>query len=97
MTDQDNLLSADEHEVLEQIAQRNDPQIEAQRATALLAMADGQSRSDAAAASGLTAGQLDYFLRKFREQRLSAFDPVTQTPMIHQRHPMKIRQRSYGV
>ncbi len=73
MTEQDTFLSANERETLQQIVQTADPEIEAQRAQALLAIDDGQSQAAAAAESGLTSGQLEYFLRKFREQRLDAF------------------------
>jgi transposase-like protein len=73
MSEQDGFLSAEERQALEQIVAQGDGDGDAQRAQALLAIADGQTRADAAAAAGLTDGQLEYFLRKFRDQRLDAF------------------------
>jgi transposase-like protein len=73
MSEQNGFLSAEERQALEQIVEQGSGSGDAQRAQALLAIADGQTRADAAAAAELTDGQLEYFLRKFRDQRLDAF------------------------
>lgn len=83
MTANQALLSPEARPVIEQLAaSRRD--IEGQRAAALLAVADGQSQAEAAAANGLTEGQVGYIVRKFREQGLGAFAaagaPPAETP-----------------
>lgn len=66
------LLTDEIRPIIEQIAgTRQD--IEGQRATALLALADGRSQAEAAATAGLTEGQVNYIVRKFRDQGLGAF------------------------
>lgn len=77
MTVNQSLLSADEKSTLEQIAATRQD-IEGQRAGALLAISAGESHANAAAAHGMTEGQVAYILRKFREQRLDAF-PSSRT------------------
>lgn len=73
------LLSPETRPVIEQLAEsRRD--IEGQRAAALLAIADGQSQAEAAAAHGLTEGQVGYIVRKFREQGLEAFPSAGAAP-----------------
>lgn len=77
MTANQPLLSGETQTVIEQIAAtRND--IEGQRAAALLAIDAGQSQAEAAAANGLTEGQVNYIVRKFREQGLDAFSSLEQ-------------------
>jgi hypothetical protein len=72
MTADQALISPEARPVIEQLAEsRRD--IEGQRAAALLAVANGQSQADAAAANGLTEGQVGYIVRKFRQQGLDAF------------------------
>lgn len=76
------LLTEEDKAVLERIAaERQD--IEGQRAAALLALAGGQSQAEAAAAHGLTEGQVSYIVRKFREQGLEAF-PAAGQPVVAQ-------------
>lgn len=78
MTANQTLLSAEDKVVLGQIAAARQD-IEGQRAAALLAIAGGQSHAEAAAANGLTDGQVGYIVRKFREQGLSAFSAVERS------------------
>ncbi|WP_374686283.1 helix-turn-helix domain-containing protein [Promineifilum sp.] len=73
--DTDTLLSAEMRERVEQIAATR-PNIDGQRAAALLAVDAGQRYAEAAAANGLTEGQVGYIVRKFREQGLDAFPPA---------------------
>jgi hypothetical protein len=80
MPERDLALTTDEISILKTIADR--PDVDGQRAQAVLAINAGVARADAAAAAGLSAGQVDYFLRRFREQRLSAFETVTQTTAV---------------
>lgn len=82
MTVNQSFLSDDEKSALEQIAATRQD-IEGQRAGALLAVAAGESQANAAAAQGLTEGQVAYIIRKFRDQRLGAFPagaPATAEP-----------------
>ena len=66
------LFSDGERAILEQIAAtRTD--IEGQRAEALAAVSSGKTQAEAAAASGLTEGQVSYIVRRFRDQGLAAF------------------------
>jgi hypothetical protein len=75
MTDTDSLLTAGMREQIAEIAaSRQD--IHGQRAAALLAVDAGQRYAEAAAANGLTEGQVGYIVRKFREQGLGAFPPA---------------------
>lgn len=72
MTDIQALLSDETRTALQQLALSQD--IDGQRAAALLAVADGQTQAEAAAAHDLTEGQVGYIVRKFREQGLGAFE-----------------------
>lgn len=72
MSEQDRLLTSAEREALAQW-QQTDAGMDGQRAAALLAVDAGQSQAEAAETAGLTTGQLTYFLRKFREERMDAF------------------------
>ena len=71
MTDSQMLVSDEARPALEQLAAGQD--IAGRRAAALLAVADGHSQSEAAAAHDLTEGQVGYIVRKYREQGLDAF------------------------
>lgn len=71
MENNEPLLTADERAALENLAKRQD--IEGKRATALLAVDSGTTQAEAANQSGLTKGQTQYILRKFRSERLLAF------------------------
>lgn len=71
MAQEDQLLNAEERVVLEKLSLQND--LEGQRARALIALDDGQSQSAAGDLTGLSKGQVQYILRKFRSQRLLAF------------------------
>lgn len=77
MTVNQTLLSEAEKATLEEIASTRQD-IEGQRAGALLALAAGQSQAEAAAAQGLTEGQVGYILRKYREQGLGVFPSAAQ-------------------
>lgn len=68
---QETLLSSDERATVTRLAQQDS--LNGKRAKALLAIDAGQTQAAAAEAAGLTAGQVQYFLQKFREQRLNAF------------------------
>ena len=71
MTDSQTLVSDEARPALEQLAAGQD--IDSRRAAALLAVADGQTQADAAAAHDLTEGQVGYIVRKDRELGLDAF------------------------
>ena len=71
MAQEDHLLTAEERFVLEKISLQKD--LEGQRAKALIALDNGQSQAKAAESAGLSKGQVQYILRKFRSQRLLAF------------------------
>ncbi len=79
MTDIQAILSDETRLALQQLAAGQD--IESRRAGALLAVADGQTQAEAAAAYDLTEGQVSYIVRKFRGQGLDAFaDPGAAAP-----------------
>lgn len=78
MSEENSLLSESERSACNAIALRDD--LDGQRARAVLAVDDGASYSVAGETSGLTAGQVEYFVRKFREQRLDAFSPDVLEP-----------------
>jgi transposase-like protein len=78
MTANQSLLSDETRPIIERIATTRQD-IEGQRAAALLAIADGQTQGEAAAAHSLTEGQVNYIVRKFREQGLGAF-PSSEQP-----------------
>ena len=71
MDQTDNLLTTQEQAALEKIAEQGDTN--AQRAQALLYINAGMQHKEAAEAAGLTVGQANYALKKFRTQRLLAF------------------------
>lgn len=81
MTANQTLLSAEDKVVLEQIAATRQD-IEGQRAAAILAIANGQSYAEAAAAIGLTDGQVSYAARKFREQGPGAFSAIERSAAV---------------
>lgn len=76
MTQSDGLLTTEERAACETMATASD--LNGRRAAALLAVDAGQTQAAAAAAAGLTEGQLRYFLRKFHEQRLDAFSATSE-------------------
>lgn len=78
MTDNQSLLTDEARGVIEQLAATRQD-IEGQRAAALLEVAAGRSYADAAAAHGLTEGQVGYIVRKYREQGLEAFANAADT------------------
>jgi hypothetical protein len=71
MTDKEQLLTIEERTVLEKLAL--EPGVEGKRAAALLLLDGGASQAVAAEQTGLTKGQVQYILKKFRSQRLLAF------------------------
>ena len=87
MTNQNNgnvpegrLLSDQEREAFKMISTGND--LHGQRAIALLAIDDGATQAEAAQKSGLTAGQVKYWLGKFRQVRMEIFpDQVLKAEM----------------
>ena len=65
------LLSSEERDVCEQVAAGDAPW--SQRAQALLALDEGALQTEAGARAGLSRGQLQYWLDKFRQDGLSMF------------------------
>ena len=65
------LLSDQEREAFKMISTGND--LHGQRAIALLAIDDGATQAQAAQQSGLTPGQVKYWLGKFRKVRMEIF------------------------
>jgi transposase-like protein len=86
MTVNQPLLSKSDKAALEIIA-ATQHDIEGQRAAALLAIAGGETQTAAAAAHGLTEGQVAYALRKFREQGMEAFSPVSRAGTAESANP----------
>jgi outer membrane biosynthesis protein TonB len=88
MTNQNNnnvldsrLLSDQEREAFKMISTGND--LHGQRAIALLAIDDGATQAQAAEQSGLTTGQVKYWLGKFRQVRMDIFpEQVLQTDQV---------------
>ena len=78
MTDIQALLSDEARAALQQLALSQD--IDGRRAAALLAVANGQTQAEAAAAHDLTEGQVGYIVRKFHEQGLGAFEASQAAP-----------------
>ena len=71
MVDKEQLLTLEERTVLEKL--ELEPGVEGKRAGALLLLDDGENQAVAAEQTGLTKGQVQYILKKFRSQRLLAF------------------------
>ena len=71
MAEKGDYLQAGERVALEQVALQKD--INGQRARALLEIDAGATHKQAAEAAGLTPGQVNYAVNKFRDQRLIAF------------------------
>ena len=84
------LLSAQERVAFRMISSGND--LHGQRALALLAIDEGATQAQAGQQSGLTPGQVKYWLGKFREIRLAIFpdqvleaagqDPLSSQPEV---------------
>lgn len=68
---EDRLLSDQEREAFKMISTGND--LHGQRAIALLAIDEGATQAQAAQQSGLTPGQVKYWLGKFRQVRMEIF------------------------
>ncbi len=71
MVGEDNLLRAEERIALEQLSRQ--PDIEGQRAAALLALDEGKTQAEAADEAALSVNQVRYIVKKFRTDRLLAF------------------------
>lgn len=65
------LLTSGERATCQQIASGAAPH--SQRATALLALDEGVTQAEAGQNAGLSRGQVQYWLNKFRQQRLAIF------------------------
>lgn len=65
------LLTSGERATCQQIASGAAPH--SQRATALLALDEGVTQAEAGQNAGLPRGQVQYWLNKFRQQRLAIF------------------------
>ena len=90
MTNIDMLVADEARSALQQLATGQD--IDGRRAAALLAVADGHSQAEAAAAHDLTEGQVGYIVRKFREQGLAAFGPASDTDAAAPDEAEQLRQ-----
>ena len=90
MTNIDMLVADEARSALQQLATGQD--IDGRRAAALLAVADGHSQAEAAAAHDLTEGQVGYIVRKFREQGLAAFAPASDTDAAAPDEAEQLRQ-----
>ncbi len=71
MAGENNLLKEEERIALQQLALQ--PDVDGQRAAALLAVDEGKTQAAAAEDAGLTVNQVRYIVKKFREERLLAF------------------------
>ncbi len=65
------LLSEKERQLCQAVSQGPSPNRE--RALAILAVDNGHTQASAAKEAGLSVGQVQYWLRKFRQQRLAIF------------------------
>ena len=90
MTDIQTLIADEARPVLQQLAAGQDT--DSRRAAALLAVADGQSQAEAAAAHDLTEGQVGYIVRKFREQGLAAFSAAPEAESAPADETEQLRQ-----
>jgi transposase-like protein len=90
MTDIQTLIADEARPVLQQLAAGQDT--DGRRAAALLAVADGQSQAEAAAAHDLTEGQVGYIVRKFREQGLTAFSTAPEADAAPADETEQLRQ-----
>jgi len=68
---EDNLMTSEEQAVCKQISTGEAPH--SQRALALLALSEGSTQAQAAEQSGLTLGQVKYWVTRFKKQRLGVF------------------------
>ena len=75
------LLSAEQKAVCEQIAAGDS--LDSRRARALLAIDGGATQVEAGRQAGLTRGQMQYCLRKFRQQGLTFFADAAPEPIPH--------------
>jgi outer membrane biosynthesis protein TonB len=69
--EQGNLLSSQERQAFKMISAGDD--LHGQRAVALLAIDEGATQKEAGIRSGLTPGQVKYWLGRFRQLRLEIF------------------------
>jgi hypothetical protein len=83
MSSDEKLLTAEERDACQKIS-ASDAGTASQRAAALLATDLGATRAQVSEQTGLTAGQIGYLLRTFRQKRLAIFPDVepgeTQPP-----------------
>ena len=77
------LLSSEERDIFSQIAAKEAPY--SQRAQALLILNEGATQAEAARQSGLTQGQVRYWLTKFRRDGIHIFPEE----LLYQAQPMK--------
>ncbi|MCP4166692.1 MAG: helix-turn-helix domain-containing protein [Chloroflexi bacterium] len=73
------LLSAEENAICDQVAAGHS--LDSQRARALLAIDGGATQVEASRQAGLTPGQMQYCLRKFRQQGLAIFPDAAPEPV----------------
>jgi len=71
-----DLLTSQEQAICKQISTSEAPHN--QRALALLAINEGSTQTQAAEQSGLSAGQVKYWIARFRKQRLGIFPDTLQ-------------------
>lgn len=79
------LLKLNEREALEQLAKGESPH--SQRAQALLALDEGTTQSEAGNRSGLTGGQVKYWLGKYRKEGLGVFPEAVTVNTETQQEP----------
>lgn len=75
MSDNEKLLTVEERNACQKIA-ASDAGLTSQRATALLAIDGGATRTQASEQTSLTVGQIGYLLRAFRQKRLDMFSDI---------------------
>ena len=73
-SDSSRLLAADERSACVMLAKGDS--LQSKRAQALLALDDGATQKEASEQTGLTPGQVQYWLKKFREGRMTVFPDV---------------------
>jgi len=95
MAGENSLLREEERIALQQLAQQ--PDIDGQRAAALLALDAGKTQASSAEETGLTINQVRYIAKKFREERLLAFpDAIGLLPPEEAAPQETARQKKAG-
>jgi hypothetical protein len=85
------LLTSQERAACQQIAAGAAPH--SQRATALLVLNEGVTQAEAGQYAGLSRGQVQYWLNKFRQQRLDIFPADLWDEMVQ---PLSVKEVEEG-